>query len=101
MVRKWTDLKLIRENWKKELLERQGRYDEEFLTELEDNWKIGLMENGSNEVGVISQQPQVVQTQDLKPTIKTTPTFSAPLFSEMYPKHIQRMRDNKNEERNY
>ena len=95
LVRKWTDLKLVRETWKKELLEGQGRYEEEYLTELEDNWKIGLLENGSNEVGVITQQPQVVQTQDLKPTIKTTPTFSAPLFSEMYPKHIQRMRDNK------
>ena len=33
LVRKWTDLKLIRENWKKELLEGQGRYEKEYLTE--------------------------------------------------------------------
>ena len=98
LVRKWTDLKLVRETWKKELLEGQGRYEEEYLTELEDNWKIGLLERDSYEGGVITQQPQVVQTQDLKPTIKTTPTLSAPLFSEMYPKHIQRMRDNKRRE---
>ena len=39
LVRKWTDLKLIRETWKKELLEGQGRYEEEYFTELEDNWK--------------------------------------------------------------
>ena len=32
LVRKWTDLKLIRENWKKELLEGQGRYEKEYLT---------------------------------------------------------------------
>ena len=98
LVRKWTDLKLVRETWKKELLEGPGRYEEEYLTELEDKWKIGLLENDSYGGGVITQQPQVVQTQDLKPTIKTTPTFSAPLFSEMYPKHIQRMRDNKRRE---
>ncbi|SVB88197.1 uncharacterized protein METZ01_LOCUS241051, partial [marine metagenome] len=98
LVRKWTDLKLIRETWKKELLEGQVRYEEEYLTELEDNWKIGLLENDSNEVGVITKQPQVTQTQVLKPTIQTTPSVSSPLFSEMYHKHIQRMRDNRRRE---
>ena len=98
LVRKWTDLKIIRETWKKELLEGQVRYEEEYLTELEDNWRIGLLENDSNEVGVITKQPQVTQTQVLKPTIQTTPSVSSPLFSEMYHKHIQRMRDNRRRE---
>ena len=60
LVRKWTDLKIIRESWKKELLEGQGRYEEEYLKELEDNWKIGLLDKETTRTPLI--QSPVVRT---------------------------------------
>ena len=91
LVRKWTDLKLIRENWKKELLEGQGRYEKEYLTELEDNWKIGLLEKETT-------RTPIIQTPVLEPIVNNESMVTSPLFSEMYPKHIQRMRDNQRRE---
>ena len=86
LVRKWTDLKIIRESWKKELLEGQGRYEEEYLKELEDNWKIGLLDK------------ETIQTQVVEPIVNKVSEVTSPLFSEMSPIHIQRMRDNKRRE---
>ena len=96
LVRKWTDLKLIRETWKKELLEGQGRYEEEYLTELENNWKIGLLDKETTRTPLI--QTQVIKTPVLEPVVNNGSKVTSPLFSEMYPKHIQRMRDNKRRE---
>ncbi|MDC0077793.1 site-specific integrase [Deltaproteobacteria bacterium] len=91
LVSKWTDLKLIRETWKKELLEGQGRYEEEYLKELEDNWKIGLLDKET-------KRTPIVKTEVVEPIVNNESEVSSPLFSEMYNKHIQRLRDNKRRE---
>ena len=49
LVRRWIDLKLIRQNWKRDLLGESGKTDNDFRNELEDKWKLGLWEN-PNEV---------------------------------------------------
>jgi len=79
LVRKWNDLKLIRETWKKELLVGQGRYEEEYLTELEDNWKIGLLDKETT-LRPFLQTP-LVKTQVLEPTTKNESEVTSPLFS--------------------
>ena len=42
LVRRWIDLKLIRQNWKRDLLSDSGKTDEDFRNEIEDKWKLGL-----------------------------------------------------------
>ena len=96
LVRKWTDLKIVRETWKKELLEGQGRYEEEYLKELENNWKIGLLDKETTRTPFI--QTPIVKTQVSEPIVNNESEVSSPLFSEMHPKHAQRMRDNKRRE---
>ena len=48
LVRRWIDLKLIRQNWKRDLLTDSGKTDEDFQNELEEKWKLGLWENGKD-----------------------------------------------------
>lgn len=62
------------------------------------SWKIGLLDKDSNQVEVISKQPQIRQSQVSETVVKTASTVSSSLFAEMYPKHIERMRDNKRRE---
>ena len=42
LVRRWIDLKLIRQNWKREFLTDSGKTDEDFRNELDVKWKLGL-----------------------------------------------------------
>jgi len=44
LVRRWIDLKLIRQNWKRDLLTDSGKTDKDFQNELEEKWKLGLWE---------------------------------------------------------
>ena len=37
LVRRWIDLKLIRQNWKRDLLNESGKTDEDFRNEIEIN----------------------------------------------------------------
>ena len=88
LVRKWTDLKIVRETWKKELLEGQGRYEEEYLKELENNWKIGLLDKETTRTPLI--QTPIVNTQVSVspswnfPSKTLSPFFNLPMSSVAY-----------------
>jgi len=120
LVRKWIELKLIRQNWKRDLLGESGKTDNDFRNELEDKWKLGLWEN-PNEVRDLLQSvddggtPSVI-THNLRKLSKqldvkisktdkpidvinnirsATTTEPSPLFSKIYPDFLENMKTNK------
>ena len=42
-------MKLIRQDWKRDLLNESGKTDEDFKIELETKWKLGLWKTGEEE----------------------------------------------------
>ena len=91
LISRWTDLQVIRESWKKDLLKGVRKKDDEYLAELEDKWKLKLF--GENPIPIIENYaPEPIEPYRVE-------TTSSPLFSKMYPKHIERMRENKRRER--
>ncbi len=102
LISRWTDLQVIRETWKRELLKGERRNDNEYLEELEDKWKIKLF--GEQPVPILESEadepvePYLVKSQSIEVKYNKVEEITSPLFSEMYPKHIERMRVNKRRE---
>ena len=86
LIRKWTDLKVIRETWKRELLTGQRKYDEEYLNELEEEWKIGLFGKETDKVKPSTPEPE---------TTKPLTGGASPLFSKVYPVFLEHMKRNR------
>ena len=42
LISRWTDLQVVRETWKRELLKGERKNDNEYLEELEEKWKLKL-----------------------------------------------------------
>jgi len=42
LVRRWIELKLIRQDWKRDLLNDTGKIDDEFQNQIEEKWKLVL-----------------------------------------------------------
>ena len=124
LISRWVDLSVIREVWKKDILKGVRKTDEEYFKELEDKWKLGLWENPNevrdllksvddggtpsvitNNLRKISEKLDVKISKSDKPidvinNIRSATTNeTSPLFSKMYPKHLERMRENKRRER--
>ena len=53
LVRRWIELKLMRQDWKRDLLTESGKTDEDFRNEIEDKWKLGLFGEEYNQEGVV------------------------------------------------
>lgn len=45
LVRRWIELKLIRQDWKRELLNKSGKTDEDIRNEIDKEWKLCLWKN--------------------------------------------------------
>ena len=76
LVRRWVDLKLIRQNWKKDLLNESGKTDDDFREEMEEKWKLGLF---GNETVNPSQEPSSIPQK-----LSIQSSGSSPLFSKVY-----------------
>ena len=90
LVRRWVDLKLIRQNWKKDLLNESGKTDDDLREELEEKWKLGLFGDETvnpSQNHLQSPQNSLVQSSG-----------SSPLFSKVYPDYLDFMRRNKRRE---
>ena len=53
-MKRWIDLRLIRENWKRDLLSKKkttytSKSDNDFFNELEERWKLGLLDDAGKE----------------------------------------------------
>ena len=91
LISRWTDLQVIRESWKKDLLKGVRKKDDEYLEELEDKWKLKLF--GEHPIPIIETDAD----EPIEP-YKVAKRHS-PFFCDMFPKHIERMRENKRRER--
>ena len=93
LISRWTDLKVLRESWKRDLLNGERKTVNEYEQKLEEMWKLNLF----NEEKLKDSQPSII-IEDSAPEPKepylVTPSPS-PLFSEVTPKHLELMRRNK------
>ena len=96
LISRWTDLKVLRETWKRDLLNGERKTVNEYEQELEDKWKLDLFIEEKSE----SHEPSIIiedsASEPKEPYIVTPSSPSpSPLFSEVSPKHLELMRRNK------
>ena len=93
LVRRWIDLKLIRQNWKRDLLTDSGKTDEDFRNEIDEKWKLGLFGEEYNKEGVVKKFEDY--EEPITPEVKSKSGSPSPLFSKVYPKHLEEMKRNR------
>ena len=76
LLRKWVELKLMRTNWKRELINQTGKTDEDFRKEVDEKWKIDLFSSESNESLEDLTEPVEVKTPPRKRTKNDCPHLS-------------------------
>ena len=96
LISRWTDLKVLRETWKRDLLNGERKTVNEYEQELEDKWKLDLFIEEKSE----SHEPSIIiedSASEPKEPYLVTPSSPSPspLFSEVTPKHLELMRRNK------
>ena len=101
LISRWTDLQVIREGWKRDLLKGVRKKDEEYLEELENKWKMKLFGESNDKeipepIEVFSSPCSLMDF----PSLPIEPPYKvdSPFFCDMFPKHIERMRYNKRRE---
>ena len=77
LVRKWVELKLMRTNWKRELINQTGKTDEDFRKEVDDKWKMDLFSSVSND-----SFQELTEPVEIKIPPKTKSKKDSPLLSE-------------------
>ena len=106
LVRRWIELKLMRQDWKKELLNETGKNDIDFKNQIEEKWNLGLWGTGKKvELKPIIEnyipepkQPYLVSSNSIEVKYNKVESLPSPLFSEVIPKHLELMRRNKRRE---
>ena len=93
LVRRWIDLKLIRQNWKRDLLTDSGKTDEDFRNEIDEKWKLGLFGEEYNKEGVVKKFEDY--EEPITPEVKSKSGSPSPLFSKVYPNHLEEMKRNR------
>ena len=101
LISRWTDLQVIREGWKRDLLKGVRKKDEEYLEELEDKWKMKLFGESNDKeipkpIEVFSSPCSLMDF----PSLPIEPPYKvdSPFFCDMFPKHIEGRRYNKRRE---
>ena len=93
LVRRWIELKLMRQDWKRELLNKSGKTDEDFRNEIDKEWKLGLWEDEPTELEI---QERLQQSESiLGSRILRNDTEPSPLFSKVSPEFLENMKTNK------
>jgi len=93
LVRRWIELKLMRQDWKRELLNKSGKTDEDFRNKIDKEWKLGLWEDEPTELEI---QERLQQSESiLGSRILRKDTEPSPLFSKIYPDFLENMKTNK------
>ena len=93
LVRRWIELKLMRQDWKRDLLNESDKNDKDFRNEIEDKWKLGLFGEEYNQEGVVKKWVDYVETPT--PEVKSKSGSPSPLFSKVYPNHLEEMKRNR------
>jgi integrase len=105
LVRRWIELKLMRQDWKRDLLNDSGKTDEEFQNELETKWKLGLWKTGEDKKLNLSPvienyapepiEPYIVQLKSIEQKYNKIQSSPSPLFSKVIQEFYERMKINK------
>ena len=104
LVRRWIELKLMRQDWKRDLLNESGRNDEDFKKEIEEKWRLSLWDNVDDMIlpPIIEgedipdpTQPYLTQSNSIEVKYNKVESSPSPLFSEVFPKHLDQLRRNK------
>jgi len=103
LVRRWIELKLIRQDWKRDLLNDTGKTDEDFQNQIEEKWKLGLWETGEEEklTPVIENyapeplEPYIVKPKSIEVKYNKVQSLPSPLFSKVFPEFLENMKTNK------
>jgi len=103
LVRRWIELKLIRQDWKRDLLNDTGKTDEYFQNQIEEKWKLGLWETGEEErlTPVIENyapealEPYIVKPKSIEVKYNKVQSSPSPLFSKVFPEFLENMKTNK------
>ena len=105
LVRRWIELKLMRQDWKRDLLNDSGKTDEDFQNELETKWKLGLWKTGEDKKLNLSPvienysiepiEPYIVQPKSIEQKYNKVKSSPSPLFSKVFPEFLENMKINK------
>ena len=103
LVRRWIELKLKRQDWKKELLNKSGKNDDDFRKEIEKEWSLGLWNNDGVRLTPIIEgdnipeprEPYLTQSNSIEVKYNKVESSPSPLFSEVILKHLELMERNK------
>ena len=93
LVRRWIELKLMRQDWKRDLLTDSGKTDEDFRNEIDEKWKLGLFGEEYTKEGVVKKWVDYVEPPT--PEVKSKSGSPSPLFSKVYPNHLEEMKRNR------
>ena len=81
----------MRQDWKRDLLNESDKNDEDFQNELEEKWKLWLFGEEYNQEGVVPR----VGLEPSTPEVKSKSGSPSPLFSKVYPNHLEEMKRNR------
>ena len=105
LVRRWIDLKLIRQNWKRDLLGDSGKTDNDFRNEVEDKWRLSLWKTGEDKKLNLSPvvenyvsepiEPYIVQPKSIEQKYNKVQSSPSPLFSKVFAEFLEIMKMNK------
>jgi integrase len=103
LVRRWIELKLLRQDWKRDLLNESGKTDKDFQNELETKWKLGLWKTSEDvkPSPVVENyepeplEPYIVKPKSIEVKYNKVQSSPSPLFSKVYPKHLKQMESNR------
>jgi len=97
LVRRWIELKLIRQDWKRDLLNDTGKTDEDFQNQIEEKWKLGLWKNDTGVMPnvVIENYAPVVKPKSIEVKYNKVQSSPSPLFSKVFPEFLENMKTNK------
>ena len=92
LISRWTDLKVLRESWKRDLLNGERKTVNEYKQELEEKWKLNLFDQDN------SESPEPYENNSKSVEEKNNSVKSSPLFSDVILKHLALIRRNKRRE---
>ena len=103
LVRRWIELKLIRQDWKRDLLNDTGKTDEDFQNQIEEKWKLGLWKTSEDvkPSPVVENyepeplEPYIVKPKSIEVKYNKVQSSPSPLFSKVFPEFLENMKINK------
>jgi len=100
LVSRWIELKLLRQDWKRDLINESGKTDNDFQNQIEEKWKLGLWKNDTGVMPNVvienyAPEPYIVQPKSIEQKYNKVKSSPSPLFSKVFPEFLENMKINK------